>query len=335
MFLQNSLIYILNSIHASQEFTDEYVNAKRQVEYFHEYTNRKKDGTLRRVYEPKKQEHAIIYKALYEELKKYQDLLHEAAHGFRIGRSNVTNAKKHLTANHLLNLDIEDFYGQIKTRDVEVVFTKLGANSEVASYLSKLCTIDGVLPQGLNTSPDIANHFLHPLDVLLSEYASKKTITYTRYVDDMSFSSAKQIEASEIYDIIKSQAIKLSTTKRKYQKRGANQYVTGLTIFDSNYPRVSKKYKKRLRLELFLISKFGINEFIIQLNKLPKRPTESDGLQEWIQTRDKWGTEKLDQLKGNIDYINGVEPKLATKMYLQFKQIIEARRRALELERDA
>lgn len=326
MFLSNSLTFILAKVHARREFTDEYVASFDQSAYFKKITTRKSDGSLRWIYVPKTDEHAGIYKALYEGLKSYQDKLHDAAHGFRVGYSNVTNAAQHLSAKHLFNIDIENFYAQIDTSDVRGVLKYLGANDEVAEYLSRLCTIDGVLPQGFNTSPDIANHYLRTLDVELAAYSDSHNITYTRYVDDMSFSSSDTMNASEICEIVESFGLPLVDAKRKYQKRGANQYVTGLTIFDSARPRISKKYKRRLRLELYIIKKVGIYDFIIRLNELPEVPQDEEGLREWRHVLNEWADKKLVQVRGRVDYINAVEPDMAKKMYPILNKIIEDRR---------
>ena len=332
MFFQNSLEYILASIHAQRDFTDEYVASDDQASYFKEMSNRKKDGSLRYIYEPRRDIHANLYKALYEELKNYQNKLHEAAHGFRMGKSNVTNAAMHLGAGHLFNIDIENFYAHVNVKHVAAVFAKLGANSDTAEYLAKLCTINGVLPQGLNTSPDIANHHLYELDAALTEYAIAHQITYTRYVDDMSFSSSTQIDSSEIMEIVESFDLPISETKRKYQKRGANQYVTGLTIFDTQMPRISKKYKRRLRLELYIINKIGINQHIITTNELAPAPEDEEVLERWRENRNSWADKKLSQLRGRIDYVNGVERALAQRMYPILENIIDERKRELESE---
>lgn len=326
MFLDNNLNFILNKIHARRDFTDEYVASSTQHNYFKQISNRKSDGTLRWIYEPKTDEHASLYKAIYEGLKEYQPQLHESVHGFRSGHSNVTNASQHLSANHLFNIDIENFYSHINDIDVLAVLLDLGANTEVATYLSKLCTVDGVLPQGFNTSPDIANHYLSKLDNALSDYATEREIVYTRYVDDMSFSSKNQIEASEICDIVESFGLPLAQTKRKYQKRGANQYVTGLTIFDSEHPRIGKKYKRRIRLELHIIHKVGIEPFIIKLHELPEQPKTEVSAKEWKDNLNELTDKKLSQLKGRIDYINGVEPLVAQKMYPVYDNIIIERK---------
>lgn len=333
MNLNNSLEYVLNLIHADRAFLDGYITSKNQAEYF-KVSQVKKRGGMRTIYEPKGDKLQSIYKAIYEELKLYRPEIHDAAHGFLKDRSNVTNARLHLGARFVLNLDIKDFFESIRTCDVEKAFLRLGFDIEVASILSKFCTVNGVLPQGVYGSPDISNHCFYDYDVLLSDYSSKHGVVYTRYADDMSFSGQVRTDetafrASEVISIIEDDSnFIISKEKTKIQKRGANQYVTGLTIFDSEMPRVSKKYKRRLRLELYIIGKVGIDQFIINLHKLSAPPDDNESLefQIWRKELDELATDKLAQIEGRINYLNGVEPIIAARMRPLLDVIYEARK---------
>lgn len=333
MSLNNSLEYVLNLIHADRAFLDEYITSKDQTEYF-KVSQVKKRGGMRTIYEPKGDKLQSIYKAIYEELKLYRPEIHDAAHGFLKDRSNVTNAQLHLGARFVLNLDIKDFFNSIRTCDVKKAFLRLGFNKEVADILSKFCTVNGVLPQGVHGSPDISNHCFYDYDVLLSDYSSKHGIVYTRYADDMSFSGRVRTDetpfsASKVISIIEDDSnFVVAKEKTKIQKRGANQYVTGLTIFDSEMPRVSKKYKRRLRFELYVIGKIGIDQFTINLHGLPEPPDDVDSMEYkiWRQELDELATGKLGQLEGRIHYLNGVEPDRAAMMYPLLEDIYEARK---------
>lgn len=332
MNLNNNLEYVLNLIHADRDFFDEYIGSKDQSRYF-KISQVKKRGGTRTVYEPKGDKLQSIHKAISEELKLYRPKVHDAAHGFLKDRSNVTNAQLHLGARFVLNLDIKSFFDSIRTCDVEKAFLRLGFNEEVADALSKFCTVNGVLPQGVNGSPDISNHCFYDYDVLLSKYSSKYGIIYTRYADDMSFSGRLRTDetpfkASEAISIIEDDSnFVVAKEKTKIQKRGANQYVTGLTIFDSEIPRVSKKFKRRLRLELYIISKIGIDQFIINLNKLPDPPDDNSlEFKIWREELDELATDKLAQIEGRINYLNGVEPIVATRMRPLLDAIYESRK---------
>lgn len=326
MRLNNNLDYILNLIHADKLLVDEYINSSKQANYFKVSDIKKRNGR-RTIHEPKGDALQSIYKNLYEELKPYRAMVHDAAHGFIKDRSNATNAAMHLQAMIVFNVDVENFFGNIAVEQVKSTFLRLGMSELVADTLAKLCTVDGVLPQGVNTSPDISNHCVYDMDVALTEYALKEGLVYTRYADDMTFSSnARVIKAIEIESIIEGFGFKVVEEKKKTQKRGSNQYVTGLTIFDGVMPRVSKKYKHRLRLELHLIDKFGIDDFIIKANSLAEAPKAEDELEIWRATLNKLGDKKLEQIEGRINYINGIEPLRANEFRSLLEKIYEKRK---------
>lgn len=318
MIFQNnhSLNFILNSIQADRDLFNQFINDPDQSKYFRITTRYKRDGE-RTIFEPQGDGLQNIYKNLYEKLVEYQKLLPPYVHGFVKGRSTYTNAKAHLAKKYILNLDITNFFEHITKESVEKTLLRLGAQQDVARAFSLFCTVNGVLPQGTHTSPDIANHCFHELDQLLDAYARKNNLVYTRYADDMTFSGDYRIRTSEVINIIEeSQQYKVSARKTKLQKRGANQYVTGLTVFDDQQPRISKLYKKRLRLELYYLDKYGVESLVARSIELGTRPNpESPEYPAWVIRRDEIIKYRLDLIRGRINYINAVEPELARKMW--------------------
>lgn len=317
MILDKTTSYILNSLHADRAYIEEYIASDKQAEkYFSRWRIPKKDKSFRTVYRAKEEKLRNIYKPLYEELATYRPVLHDAAHGFRKGRSTKSNATIHLGQNYILNLDISDFFGTVSTNLIRETFVRLGSNQETATLLTSLCTIQGVLPQGLQTSPDIANHCFYNIDVQLAAHATANDLRYSRYADDITFSGQNTIDPAPIRRIIEAGGFSISPHKTKLQKRGSNQYVTGLTIFDDQSPRISKRYKKNLRLELHLISTLGLEDYATKRHNYPSAPhPHDDEYQLWIDgLKSICGTE-FERIKGKVSYINAIEPNQAKKMW--------------------
>src|ERR1043165_3960185 len=111
------------------------------------------------------------------------------AHGFVRGRSIVTNAALHQNKRVVMCVDIEDFFPSIKFRTVRKAFQRLGYPYSVAVDLANLCTLQGALPQGTSTSPALVNLACTNLDKRLTGLARSLGHTYSRYVDDLVFSS--------------------------------------------------------------------------------------------------------------------------------------------------
>ena len=118
----------------------------------------------------------------------------ENVFGFVQGRSAIDNATYHIGAAHILNVDIKQFFPSISADKIKIVFGSLGYSEEVSTMLAELCCLDERLPQGAPTSPALANMVLRELDEELSLLAAQYGRKYTRYADDLTFSSQERIE---------------------------------------------------------------------------------------------------------------------------------------------
>lgn len=154
-------------------------------------------------------------------------------YGFSRGRSFIDNAKFHHGSRNILNVDIKHFFPSISFNLVDKVFLRLGYNAKVSSFLAELCTLDGSLPQGAPTSPKLSNLIFSDCDVHLRNLAKDRGLKYSRYADDLTFSSSQRIDADVVAMIsehISSLALVLNPSKTKFM--GANQAkeVTGLIL---------------------------------------------------------------------------------------------------------
>ena len=239
------------------------------------------------------------------------------SHGFVKGRNIQTNASCHLSKKIILSVDFKNYFESITKDQVIEALVKLGFKNKVAEWISCITTINNVLVQGFATSPTLANIVTNELDIDLNSFCNDK-ITYSRYADDLYFSiNESSISLDEITKIIKKHGFELNEKKTKFMSRGNRQYVTGLTTFDANYPRISKKKKRNIRLEIYYIRKFGYKKHI--RNKLikeginPKTPNFKDLMNVEIDlTRDK--------LYGWLHFIYAIEPSFTAKYYALLKK---------------
>jgi len=153
-------------------------------------------------------------------------------HGGRKKRSNITNAKKHQGKKYILTTDLQEFYPSIKPSLIYQTFIDLGFNSQFAFYVMRLVTWKGELPQGTPTSAHIANIVFLKIDYLLIEFCRENNITYTRYVDDLTFSSQADFQhlIPNILQTIEDSDFVLSRRKTFYNNK---QTVTGIRIFNN------------------------------------------------------------------------------------------------------
>ena len=102
---------------------------------------------------------------------------------------NIKNAKVHKGKKYHFCTDLKDFFPFITNKAVYNTFIQNGFSPDVSSLLTKLTTCNGELPQGTPTSTHIANLAFLPTDMEIINLCESNKITYTRYVDDLTFSS--------------------------------------------------------------------------------------------------------------------------------------------------
>ena len=194
-----------------------------------------------------------IYKNILKKVK-----IHKTAHGFKPKKSILTNAKVHLSAQNLLKLDLKDFFPSITKERIIKLFCRIGYPPNVSCYLASICCYDDALPQGAATSPYLSNIIAKPMDARLYGLAQSFNLKYTRYADDLSFSgdriSIKTVEI--IKEIIYEEGFIVNDEKTFLCRSEGRKIVTGISI-TGNEPKVPKKYKRKLRQELFYVLKYG------------------------------------------------------------------------------
>lgn len=213
-------------------------------------------------------------KILQRKLNHVLQLIYEprpCVHGFTRDRSIVTNAQTHIRKNHVLNLDIKDFFPSINFGRVRGMF--LAKPYEVpekpATVLAQICCFDNYIPQGAPTSPVISNMICSKLDGELQRLAQKFHCTYTRYADDITFSSTTRkfpkILASEttsgielgemLKQCIEDNGFRIQEGKIRLQKLDRRQEVTGVTVNDT--PNVNRRFIRQLRAMIHAWEKYG------------------------------------------------------------------------------
>ena len=166
--------------------------------YYKNFTIPKKKGGTRLISAPKKGLGIAQTRLAMILQKKYA--AKPFVQGYVKGRSFLSNAKLHERQRWILNVDIQDFYPSISFARVRGLFMSraFGFNDRVATILARITTTANGLPQGARTSPIIANLIAYNLDKRLVGLASKHRLTYSRYADDITFSSSRKQVPSEL-----------------------------------------------------------------------------------------------------------------------------------------
>jgi hypothetical protein len=262
-------------VHAKQvrlKYLTYYANPALCKKRYQTFTINKKSGGVRTIHAP--------VKGLKSILRSFNFVLqciaepHAAATGFVTGKSIVDNARKHVGQHYVYNIDLKNFFHSFDRNRVKLAlmyepFNLNGDKEPLAFLLASLCThpfeVDGkiktVLPQGSPTSPTLTNILCRNLDRRLNGLANRFGITYTRYADDITFSSPHNIYADETFIqelkriIEEDQKLVINPKKTRLQKSGYRKEATGLIINDK--VNVSRRYVKQIRMWLHYWEKYG------------------------------------------------------------------------------
>ncbi|ARV12014.1 hypothetical protein BTO09_06485 [Gilvibacter sp. SZ-19] len=302
LFLLNKvkeLIYKEKTIAFSEQQLNYYINlnpnVKMEKKYF-SFSIEKKSGGTRTIHAPSEglkefqKAVSIILSAIHQP--------HDNATGFIQNRSIVNNARKHIGKNYVYNIDLKDFFPSIDANRVWARLLiepfNLGTSVErkkIANMIKAICCTNmevqrliddkwesvnlNVLPQGASTSPVLTNIICDRLDKRLTGVAKRFGLNYTRYADDITFSSNHNVyrldsgdtetiyTANSSFDrevrrIIVGQKFHVKESKVRLQKRGYRQEVTGLTVNEK--VNVPKRYIKEIRHWIYFWERYGYDK---------------------------------------------------------------------------
>ncbi len=249
----------------------------------------KRGGGVRLLEAPKARLKAIQRRILREILDRVP--AHEAAHGFRAGRSVLSHARVHSGRAVVLRMDLEDFFVSIPAARVYGLFRAIGYPEEASRVLTGLCTSRAPtaeifqtstsatlveiaalgrtrqryrtrhLPQGAPSSPSLANLCAYGMDVRLAAAARAAGATYTRYADDLAFSGDEPFARMAprfsilVGAIALEEGFHVQHRKTRLMRRSARQEVTGLVV--NERPAIRRVEWDRLRAILHNCARLG------------------------------------------------------------------------------
>jgi RNA-directed DNA polymerase len=225
-----------------------------------------------------------------------------AAHGFVSGRSVRTNAEPHVGRRFVLNLDLKDFFPSTSVKRVVKVLqlTPFELSKPVAHLVANLCCDQGSLPQGAPTSPLLTNVVCQRLDRRLRQLARQHRCVYTRYADDLTFSSNRpafrESFHAELNEILTSEGYQQNPHKQRLQLPHQRQEVTGVVV--NERPNVPREFVRDIRFLLHVWENFGYEAATAKLRqRYPSR----------VYARHEGKIPKLERvLAGKIAYLGMV-----------------------------
>lgn len=258
-----------------------------------------------------------IQKQLSNELYKIYKP-NSALHSFAKRRSVVTNATLHLNSTFILNVDLKDYFPSINFGRVRGRFLAkpYSLNDEVATVLAQICTHNNELPQGAPTSPVVSNMVTGRLDNDLRELANTHGLRYSRYADDITFSTRRKtfprafayrtdgttsnsVTVGRLLNqTIQKNGFEINDRKTRLLTRSQRQEVTGIVV--NEHLNVPRSYVKQLRCMLHAWEKFGEKNATVhhqQMYRKGKRALDGGSIDDVVRGK----LNHLARVKGNDD----------------------------------
>lgn len=224
---------------------------------------KRRGGRARTVYKPSTSVDLTLSQ-IARYLKQYYSAP-DAVHGFVQGRGILTNAMPHCGKEVVVRIDIRHFFEAVDRGRAYSSLQRAGVPQLLAFTISRIaCGKEKFLLTGFRTSPIISNIAFAATDARLTNYAMLHGLTYTRYVDDLNFSGSKLPLKfiADVSRILSAEGWTVNQKKTRVMRRGRAQYVTGLNVSNPDSPRVSPKYRRRLRQKIHYLNKFGYEDCI-------------------------------------------------------------------------
>lgn len=242
--------------------------ARRAPDTYKHYTIEKKSGGDRWIAQPAK-ETKHIQRWLVDNV--FSDLpVHRCATAYGKGSSITINAKLHSKNPYLAKFDFSNFFNSIKYHNLIDFFSiKFGEDFE-ASDIVNMARIACVreeaaglcLSVGAPSSPLLSNAILYDFDTQVNEWCDERKITYTRYADDLTFSTKVKGVCAEIHPFLEdflrdldSPVLRLNEKKTVHSSKKFRRRVTGLILNNSGEVSLGRERKREISA---LIHKFRL-----------------------------------------------------------------------------
>lgn len=235
---------IKNIDHYYYEFSEIKYNSKTGLP-------KVKEGvTQRRFYNPSRKKLKDIQNKLQHKVLNRVELIPHIQGGVK-GCGNIDNSKIHKGNIYRFQTDLTNFFPSISDSMVFNALRHKGFSKQVADTITKLTTFrtkdswgSKSLPQGAPTSPTLSNIVFEKIDTQILDILKGVNILYSRWIDDLTFSS--NIDFREkcipIINCITENGLKVSKPKTTYRKN--KSVITGVVVGLSTM-KITEKFRAK------------------------------------------------------------------------------------------
>lgn len=232
------------------------------------YAINKRSGGIRMIAQPTP-DLKSIQRLLVSEFLESCLPVHECAMAYQAGKSIVDNARVHSKNSYLLKMDFKDFFPSIRSQDLCHILVDQGHLSEddeielrTISRVFFMLEMDAlILSVGAPSSPFISNALLFNFDTIANEYCQEHDLKFSRYSDDLTFSTSSKGALFAVPDFIrktlkaiKHPSLSVNDDKTVFSSKAHNRHVTGITLTNDGNLSIGRSKKRSIRTQVFLFS---------------------------------------------------------------------------------
>jgi RNA-directed DNA polymerase len=243
--------------------------------------------------------------------------VHDCATAYRKGKSIRDNARAHAEQSYILKVDFKNFFPSIVPQNlidhIQHYAPEIASpeNLKALAFLFFRGSINPVnltLSIGAPSSPALSNTVLFPLDLQCAELCVRRGITYTRYADDLTFSTSEKNvlepflgEFKKLLESVGYPRLQLNEEKTVFASKKAMRRVTGLVLNNNGEVSLGRQRKRSISA--------GVHSFTLQGLKV----------------------EQINKLRGLLAFALNVEPAFVASLEAKYgKRVIDTLlRRAL------
>jgi RNA-directed DNA polymerase len=182
--------------------------------------------------------------------------VHEVVYSYREGRNIRDHAEVHQHGHFLLRIDLADFFPSISWRAVAALLSRYfpQLNAADVEVILRLVCRSKRLTIGAPSSPALSNAVLYPFDVAIAAQCAPKLITYTRYADDLYFSTTIANVLADVLPLVRAELAKIrglelrvNEAKSTFTSPKRKRLVTGLVITPDKKISIGRHQKRKIR----------------------------------------------------------------------------------------
>lgn len=238
------------------------------------YSIPKRSGESRTISHPSKKLKLIQNALLQNVLNKL--LVHDSVYSYKRGININDLAKLHVQNRFLLRTDFQDFFPSLTKKDIQALLEKniKELTTEDIEFITNIVCKSGALTIGAPSSPFLSNALLYELDAHWYEFSKEKSIVYSRYADDIYFSTNipnlldQHYEDFRIYiKKLKNPRLKINAAKTIYTSKKRRRIVTGLILTSENTVSIGRKRKREIKSLIYQYTNNALDDKqILSLN---------------------------------------------------------------------